>query len=223
MVVARGLRADFGKAHVLAGCDLVVGAGESVAVRGPSGSGKSTLLNALAGLVPSSADELVVCGMDVSRSTSAKLDDLRLRRIGYVLQDGALFEELSLTANVALPLRLQGVDRSEADGRAEEWLGALGLIEETVRLPGECSGGERQRAAVARAFVHGPSLVLADEPTGALDRRTSELVVDSMVEQQRRSGAAMVVVTHDDAVAERMDRIVDLFSGVLTARSESAG
>lgn len=198
-------------------------AGEAVAVRGPSGSGKSTLLNALAGLVSSSADELVVCGMDVSRATPGELDDLRLRQIGYVLQDGALFEEVSLTANVALPLRLQGVARSEAEDRAEEWLGALGLVEESVRLPGECSGGERQRAAVARAFVHAPSLVLADEPTGALDRGTSELVVDSMLEQQRRSGAAMVVVTHDDAVAERMDRVVDLVSGVLTARSGSAG
>ncbi|MFI0368156.1 ABC transporter ATP-binding protein [Actinomadura sp. 1N219] len=196
------------------GIDLSVSAGESVAVTGPSGSGKSTLLMCVLGLVKADTGTIRVAGDDITRMTSRRLADVRRTRMGVVFQFGELLPELSPVENVALPALLAGTHRRQAYTRAQELLGELGVP--AAETPtGLLSGGERQRTAVARALITEPALLLADEPTGALDHHARERVADLLFEVPPVHGCALVVVTHDLAVAGRATRGLRLDAGEL--------
>lgn len=210
----RDVTFSYGRDPVLRGATLAVREGETVALLGPSGAGKSTLLACMAGLRRPTGGVVELWGEDLARAGRDRLAELRLRTFGFVLQDGGLLDELSLRENVELPLRLAGVPAREAAGRAGGVLDALGIDAETGgRRPAEVSGGQQQRAAVARAVVHGPAVVFADEPTGALDETSSSTVVDLLVRATSRAGCALVMVTHNPALAARMDRRLHVHDG----------
>lgn len=192
--------------------------GSQTAVTGPSGSGKSSLLNALAGLAPISAGSVVVAGRRVDPNDSAGNAALRRRFVGTVFQQGLLLPELDARDNVALPLRLLGRSRRRARHSAEELLKRLDISQLADKAPWQLSGGERQRVAVARAIVHRPQVILADEPTGALDRETSVLVVELLLATASALGATLIVVSHDASVARRLTRRVRLNDGVVQER-----
>jgi putative ABC transport system ATP-binding protein len=208
-----GLEKRFGPTPALAGVDVSVAPGEIVAVMGPSGSGKSTLLHCLAGIFRPDAGEVHFDGRRIDTLSEAQRSALRLARFGFVFQFGDLVPELTLAENVALPLWLSGGDRRTARSRAHEALGALGAVGAADRRAGDASGGEVQRAAVARALVHSPAVVLADEPTGALDSTTGELVLEALVDAATRQGAAVVIVTHEPRVAAYANREIIVRDG----------
>jgi putative ABC transport system ATP-binding protein len=201
--------------RLLGGVDLAVGAGECVAVMGPSGSGKTSLLNCLSGIARPTAGAVRVDGTDLARLGTSARADFRLRRVGLIFQFGELLPELTVVENVALPLRLQGIGRGEAERRAREWLERLGLGGEGELHPDALSGGEVQRAGIARALTHRPALVVADEPTGALDEANAVRIAALLVAQAKEQGAAVVVATHDPTVAAAADRVLGLREGRL--------
>jgi putative ABC transport system ATP-binding protein len=213
LLEAHGLEKTFGATPALAGAGLAVDAGEIVAVMGPSGSGKSTLLHCLAGIVRPDAGRVRFDGRDVTALSDAERSALRRRAFGFVFQFGQLVPELPCVENVALPLRLEGVRRREAQRRALAWLERLEVAELAGALPGEVSGGEGQRVAVARALVGQPRVVFADEPTGALDSLNGERVMQLLTTAARDSGAAVVLVTHEPRVAAYSDREVVVRDG----------
>jgi putative ABC transport system ATP-binding protein/lipoprotein-releasing system ATP-binding protein len=198
---------------VLDGVDLKVGHGESVAITGPSGTGKTTLLLCLAGLVPIDAGRILIDGMDLRTLNSRAKAALRLRHIGIVYQFGELLPELTPIENVALPALLGGVGQRQATMKARELLDDLDVGALAGASTATLSGGERQRVAVARALVTDPTVVLADEPTGSLDREGADVVADLLFSLPGRYRCALVVVTHNDAVAARADRALALRSG----------
>lgn len=202
--------------HALAGVDLSIAPGESVAIMGPSGSGKTTLLHLLAGVVAPTAGDTVWAGTSLSAMTDKQRTALRRRDFGFVFQSGQLLPELPAEENAALPLLLDGVPRGEAVARARQWLGHLGLAGMEQRRPGELSGGQAQRVAVARALVGNPGVIFADEPTGALDRATGWEVMKALTTAAGAQGAALVVVTHDMEVARWCGRIVEMRDGRIT-------
>jgi putative ABC transport system ATP-binding protein len=208
-----GLHKAFGPTPALDGAGLAIGAGELVAVMGPSGSGKSTLLHCLAGIVPPEAGRVVFDGRDVTAMSDAERSALRRREFGFVFQFGQLVPELPCVENIALPLRLEGVRRREAERRALAWLERLEVAGVARQRPGEISGGEGQRVAVARALVSEPRVVFADEPTGALDSLNGERVMTLLAEAAREAGAAVVLVTHEPRVAAYADREVVVRDG----------
>lgn len=199
----------------LRGISLRVAAGEVVAVTGPSGCGKSTLLHAAAGIIRPQGGSVRLMGYDLMDMGEADRSRLRRRQVGIVLQYGQLVPDLSLVDNVALPLLLDGQDRAAARTAATEWLRRVGLDAELAGLPAELSGGQAQRAAMARALVTGPRLILADEPTGSLDTAGGEQLLSVLLDPMRRQGAAVVLVTHDNVVAARADREVRLRDGAV--------
>ncbi|MFE6691643.1 ABC transporter ATP-binding protein [Streptomyces sp. NPDC057743] len=203
---------------LLAGLDLQVGAGESAAVVGPSGSGKSTLLGCILGLIRPSQGRVEVAGRDVVRMRQRALERHRSRHMGVVFQFGELLPELTPVENVALAALLGGAPTGEAYERAEGLLRDLGVPFDGVPT-GQLSGGERQRTAVARALINQPKILLADEPTGALDRATRDAVSGLLFDVPRRWGCALVVVTHDVEVAERADRCLELTGAALAPRT----
>lgn len=215
VVFARDVSHRYGGELVLKGLDLRVEAGESVAVMGRSGSGKSTLLLCLAGIVRPDSGQIVVAGEDVVTADDEQISALRRNSMGFVFQLGEFIGEMSLLDNVAFPLELQGERRSCARERANEVLTVLGIEELRDRYPGEVSGGQLQRAAVARAVVHRPAVVFADEPTGALDEENAAQVLDLLLGVTRDYGAALVMVTHDVSVAQAADRQVRMGDGSL--------
>ncbi len=192
---------------------LEVEAGASVAITGPSGCGKSTLLGLVGGLEAPSAGRVFVDGEELSGLSERQRARLRRDEFGLVFQSDSLLPFLTVVENVGLGLALHGA----RDGyrRSLELIAELGLADHADKLPDQLSGGERQRVAVARALVHGPRLILADEPTGSLDARNSEVVIDLLVSAQRAVGATLLVVTHDPVVARRMDRVLGLRDGQL--------
>ena len=192
--------------------DLEIDAGEFVAIIGPSGSGKSTLLHLGGGLDQPDAGRIVLDGRELATLSIGERAVLRRRSIGFVFQFFHLIPTLTVTENVELPLLLDGAKRN---GRAGQLLERVGLTHRAAHLPGELSGGELQRAAIARALVAEPQLILADEPTGNLDSATSEEVLTLLTEQVRESGAALVMVTHDRDVAAQAPRVHTLRDGRL--------
>ncbi|MGW8380855.1 ABC transporter ATP-binding protein [Streptomyces sp. ODS28] len=214
VLAVRGLGHEIGGRRLLDGLDLTVRAGEAVAVTGPSGSGKSTLLSCLMGLVKPEAGEIEVAGVELSGLSERALSKHRRDTVGVVFQFGELLPELTPLENTALAALLSGVPRAEAHARAEELLAELGVpYGETPTA--ELSGGERQRTAVARALINRPALLLADEPTGALDEETRDEVAELLFSVRRRWGCGLVVVTHDLALAARADRRLRLEKGRL--------
>jgi ABC-type lipoprotein export system ATPase subunit len=200
---------------VLRGADLEVHGGELVAIVGRSGSGKSTLLHVAGGLVTPAAGEVVIGGRTLQSLSGNERASLRRRTIGFVFQFFHLLPHLSVRDNVALPLLLDGARTKDARSRSDAVLESVGLADRAAHLPSELSGGQLQRAAIARALVSEPEVVLADEPTGNLDATTAGEVLDLLVAQVRERDVALVLVTHDSAAAARADRTLHLVDGLL--------
>ncbi|MYX35406.1 ATP-binding cassette domain-containing protein [Streptomyces sp. SID8377] len=213
LMEAVDLHKAYGPTPALDGAEFAIRAGEVVAVMGPSGSGKSTLLHCLAGIVRPDSGSVLYRGRDLTAMSDAERSALRRGEFGFVFQFGQLVPELTCVENVALPLRLNGTRRKEAEARASEWLARLEVDELAGKRPGEISGGQGQRVAVARALVTGPRVIFADEPTGALDSLNGERVMRMLTDAARDTDAAVVLVTHETRVAAYSDREVVVRDG----------
>jgi putative ABC transport system ATP-binding protein len=216
MLEAKELRFSYGPDEILHGVEVAVAAGEAVALTGPSGSGKSTLLYCLAGILTATSGEVFFQGSGLSNLDQDGRTRLRREHFGFVFQFAEMVPELTLRENVELPLRLNGRPRKDAGQRAREVLDRLGIAQVADHLPSQVSGGQAQRAAVARAVVHRPAVVFADEPTGSLDSGSGAAVLEELRALTREDGSSLVLVTHDPSVAATMDRAVRLSDGICT-------
>lgn len=218
---ANGVKKHYGegklRVDVLTDINLAVEKGQTVAIVGASGSGKSTLLHLLGGLDTVDQGEITVDGRNLLSLGDKERGDLRNQCLGFVYQFHHLLAEFSARENVAMPLLIRGEPRERALEAASLVLETVGLGKRLLHRPGEMSGGERQRTAIARAMVTGPKCILADEPTGNLDRKTADSVFSSLMDLKQEKGTAIVMVTHDHSLAERMDSVLWLEDGSLTA------
>ncbi|MGP3984168.1 ABC transporter ATP-binding protein [Streptomyces sp. KR80] len=213
LLAAVGLRKAYGPTPALDGADFSIHPGEVVAVMGPSGSGKSTLLHCLAGIVRPDSGQVHYRGRELTALSDGERSALRRGEFGFVFQFGQLVPELTCVENVALPLRLNGTKRKDAEASALEWMARLEVEDVARKRPGEVSGGQGQRVAVARSLVTGPRVLFADEPTGALDSLNGERVMQLLTEAARDTRTAVVLVTHEARVAAYSDREVVVRDG----------
>ena len=220
--VRRSYRVGASRVDALRGVSLTIHDGEYVAVMGPSGSGKSTLLNVLGCLDRPSAGTYRLDGTDVTTLDDAAVSRIRARRIGFVFQSFQLVARLTAAENVALPMVFAGVPRPARRERSRLALESVGLESRMHHRPAELSGGERQRVAIARAIVMGPSILLADEPTGNLDRAAGREIV-AVLEAMNAEGLTLIIVTHDPELGRRARRVLRLVDGAITADEHSAG
>ena len=207
--------------RVLRGVDLVVERGETVSIVGPSGAGKSTLLHVLGGLDLPTSGQVSLGGRDLSEMSDQELARVRNEYVGFVFQFHHLLRDFTALENVMMPQLIAGVDRSRAHARAMDLLCQVGLFERVEHRPAKLSGGEQQRVAVARALANEPPALLADEPSGNLDRETSERLHEVLFDLVRHHDTSLVVVTHNTSLAERTDRVLELRDGVLRRISTS--
>ncbi|MFE4675082.1 ABC transporter ATP-binding protein [Streptomyces sp. NPDC056721] len=213
LLTAYGLHKTYGATKALNGAEFSVHPGEVVAVMGPSGSGKSTLLHCLAGIVTPDEGDITYAGQNLAALSDAARSALRRSDFGFVFQFGQLVPELTCLENVALPLRLNGARRKAAEATARAWMERLEVDDLTGQRPGEVSGGQGQRVAVARALATSPRVLFADEPTGALDSLNGERVMELLTEAARSTHAAVVLVTHEARVAAYSDREIIVRDG----------
>jgi putative ABC transport system ATP-binding protein len=211
-----------GAFRALDGVSVIVERGEFLSVIGPSGSGKSTLLNLMAGLDVPDGGQILLNGQDLARMSDEALSNLRLREIGFVFQSFNLFPALTVWDNVAWPLEFAGVKRARLRAQVEDVLRRVGLADRHARRPGELSGGEQQRAAIARALVNEPSIILADEPTGSLDSQTGDSILALLSGLNREHGVSIVMVTHRSDAARWSDRTIELRDGRIAGDAPAA-
>ena len=213
-VSIRGLKKSYenGRIEALRGIDLEIAAGEFIAIMGPSGCGKSTMLNILGGLDVAGDGSIKVAGQAITADTD--LTDYRARTIGFIFQLHNLIPVLTALENVQVPmLSPGGIVKSQRDARARELIEAVGLSHRLGARPPELSGGERQRVAVARALANRPGIILADEPTGSLDQESGQRILDLLAQLQEKSGTTLILVTHDQSVADRAGRVIRMLDG----------
>ncbi|WP_405893060.1 ABC transporter ATP-binding protein [Streptomyces sp. NBC_01527] len=213
LLVAHDLHKAYGSTPALDGASFSVHPGEIVAVLGPSGSGKSTLLHCLAGIISPDSGTVSYAGRELSAMSDAERSALRRTDFGFVFQFGQLVPELTCVENVALPLRLSGTRRKEAERTALRWMERLEVDDLGTKRPGEVSGGQGQRVAIARALASSPKVIFADEPTGALDSLNGERVMNLLTEAARSADVAVVLVTHEARIAAYSDRDVTVRDG----------
>ncbi len=216
MIQIENVSREYGEGKVVYALDhvsLQIGQGERVAVMGPSGSGKSTLLNLICGLDEPSSGEVKIDGVNIASLNDDARTRLRREKIGMIFQTFNLLPTLTASENVALPLRLNGTSRKEADSRAKMMLDKVGLGARTTHRPDEMSGGERQRIAIARALIFQPPVLLADEPTGNLDSKTGEEILALLDDLHREFKTTILMVTHNDEAARHCDRVIRLRDG----------
>lgn len=213
MIKACDIHKRFGGLEVLKGVSLDIAKGETVSIVGASGAGKTTLLQILGTLMPADGGSVEIAGIDVGALNDKRLSQFRNRHIGFVFQFHHLLPEFTAAENVMLPALIGGMSRREAEHRAAELLEMVGLSARATHKPSALSGGEQQRAAIARALVNRPSVVLADEPTGNLDTRNRDEIYHLLFDVRERFGQTIVIVTHDERLAEQTDRKIVMSDG----------
>ena len=213
IISAKHIKKSYGQTHALRGVSLDVLPGEVLAIMGPSGSGKSTLLHSLAAIISVDSGEIMLDRKRIDKLSDDKRSKLRRTCFGFVFQFGQLVPELTVHDNVALPLLLNGVDPKEAYRRANTWIDKVGLNGKEESLPGELSGGQAQRAAIARAMVIEPKVLFADEPTGSLDSLNSEKVMELFIKTAKDNGTTVIMVTHEPTIAAYADREIIVRDG----------
>lgn len=213
IISAKDIKKAYGKTHALRGASLEVKKGEVLAIMGPSGSGKSTLLHSLAAIISVDSGEIKLNGKRIDKLPDDKRSILRRTMFGFVFQFGQLVPELTVEDNVALPLLLNKKDKKEAYKKAKRWIAEVGLSGKENNLPGELSGGQAQRIAIARAMVIEPQILFADEPTGSLDTFNSEKVMELFIKTAKEHGTTVIMVTHEPSIAAYADREIVVRDG----------
>ena len=220
IIEAKKIKKSFGKqTQALRGANLAIQEGEIVAIMGPSGSGKSTLLHCLAGILRADSGEVIFDGANINKLSDKKHNQLRREQFGFVFQFSQLVPELTALDNVALPLLINGVKKSEAYLEAQRWLEKVGVQSIAQHIPGELSGGQAQRVAIARSMIIKPRILFADEPTGSLDSYNSEKVMELFIKTAREHNTTVVMVTHEPTIAAYADREVIVRDGLVVGEA----